>query len=156
MDARRVAIYANVQALAGAEPVIWADQNAPRPDGPYWTIRLSTRTVIGDSFGQTTDGAGALEFVGVRTDVLEIQRIGPDSFDALANAQEVLNRITSRDAWRANFLIIADIGKVANAPYRRDGSTYEARASLDVFLRYAVKYTDTVGFFDAVTVSDDG
>jgi len=154
MNGRRADIYARVKALAGADTVIWADQNAPRPALPYWTIKLASRRSIGwDEYGQGTDANGIQTYGGVREETLLIQRIGDGSYDAVSAFRDMLAKRTVQAAWYATGIAIFERGAVLDVPYPLDNAQLEPRATMDLFIRYAVTDTDDVGAIETVTTA---
>lgn len=154
MIGRRADIYALVKALVGADTVIWADQNAPRPALPYWTLRLSSRRSIGwDDHGQGVDNAGTETIGGIREETLEVQCIGTDAFDKVCAVRDALAKRTVQAAWYATGLAIFDRGNVLNVPYKLDNDQLEPRGAMDLIMRYAVTDTDVVGAIETVEIA---
>ncbi len=154
MIGRRADIYALVKALVGADTVIWADQNAPRPALPYWTLRLSSRRSIGwDDHGQGVNGVGIATVDGIREETLSLQCIGVDALDKACAVRDALAKRTIQAAWYATGLAIFDRGNVLNVPYKLDNEQLEPRGALDLILRYAVTDTDDVGLIETVETS---
>lgn len=153
MNGRRADIYARVKALAGAETVIWADQNSPRPALPYWTIKLASRRSIGWSdYGQGAP-AGIMTIGGVREETLMIQRMGTGSYDAVSAFRDALAKRTVQAAWYATGIAIFDRGQVLDVPFALDNAQLEPRATMDLFIRYAVTDTDDVGMIETVEIA---
>lgn len=156
MNGRRADIYALVKALVGADTVIWADQNAPRPALPYWTLRLSSRRSIGwDDYGQGVDTLGTETIGGVREETLEVQCLGADAFDKVCAVRDALAKRTVQAAWYATGLAIFDRGNVLNVPYKMDNEQLEPRGVMDLILRYAVITTDVVGAIETVNTTGE-
>lgn len=152
MDGRRADIYGLVKAMVGADTVIWADQNAPRPASPFWALKLATRRDMGwHEYSQGVSDAGVMTVKGQREEVLMVQRIGAGALDAACSFRDDLMKITARDAWFAKQLTIGDIGNMLDLPFVLDGGEIEPRAAVDITLRYAVRVSDTVGAIETVT-----
>ena len=74
-------LYALVKALIGAETLVFADQNAPRPALPYWTIRVQVQRAVGrDYYSQGVTNDGDQQIDGVREATVQVQRIGATLF----------------------------------------------------------------------------
>lgn len=154
MDGRRADIQARVAALVGGEVVIWADQNAPRPALPYWTLRLQTQASLGTpDYSQGVTAGGVQTVDGVREETLQVQRLGPGAFDRVAQLRDDLGRLSILAAWQAVGLAVFRTGDVQNAPFKLDGEQLEPRAALDLFLRYNARTLDTVGAIETVTTA---
>jgi hypothetical protein len=145
------ALYTRVKALVGAETVIWADQNSPRPQLPYWTVRVQGRRKIGrDDRSPGVDANGIQQIFGVREATVQLQRIGPDSDELMAFFRDQISKVSVRDAWFLSKVPVYDMGPVNNVPYQMDGGHLEPRSSLDLFIRYGAMLDDDVGVIETV------
>lgn len=141
-----------IKSAIGAETLIFADQNAPRPALPYWTMRLSTRRAVGrDAYSQGVDINGDQAVSGVREITVQVQRIGAGSDVACFDLVDNLSRTTIQEAWQLEKIALYDSGDVLNIPYKLDGAQLEPRASVDLFVRFGGEILDRVG--DIATVS---
>lgn len=149
----KATVYALIKASIGAETMVFADQNAPRPPLPYWTIRLSSQRAVGDStFGQGVDANGDQKISGVRETTVQVQRIGPDSEVSCADLRDDLTRTTVMEEWRVAKIALFNVGDVLNVPYKLDNSQLEPRASMDLFIRFGSELLDRVGWVDTVDI----
>lgn len=147
-------IYTLVKALIGAEALVFADQNAPRPLLPYWALRLAARRAVGrDTYGQGVDINGDQLVSGVREVTVQVQRFGPDSDVACADLRDNLSRTTVDEAWRLQKIALYNVGDVLNVPYKLDNSQLEPRASVDLFIRFGTELLDRVGGIDTVEMN---
>lgn len=147
---RRDDIQEIVSGMVG-EAVIWADQTAPRPLLPYWTLRLSSRRVVGsEEWSQGVDDDGVMAIDGIREETLEVQRLGEGSMVFVEDLRDELMKSSIKESWRAKSLVIFDFGDVLFVPYRNDSAAYESRATLDLFLRSKATVTDQVGAIETV------
>jgi len=147
----KATLYTLVKALIGAETLVFADQNAPRPPLPYWTIRLAAQRAVGeDAYSQGVDANGDQLISGVREITVQVQRFGPDSDVACADLRDNLSRTTVSETWQVQKIALYDVGDVLNVPYKLDNSQLEPRASVDLFVRFGTELLDRVGWIDTV------
>ena len=149
----KATLYTLVKALIGAETLVFADQNAPRPPLPYWTLRLAAQRAVGeDAYSQGVDANGDQLVSGVREITVQVQRFGPDSDVACADLRDNLSRTTVSEAWQVEKIALYDVGDVLNVPYKLDNSQLEPRASVDLFVRFGTELLDRVGWIDTVAM----
>ena len=147
----KATLYTLVKALIGAETLVFADQNAPRPPLPYWTLRLAAQRAVGeDAYSQGVDANGDQLISGVREITVQVQRFGPDSDVACADLRDNLSRTTVSETWQVQKIALYDVGDVLNVPYKLDNSQLEPRASVDLFVRFGTELLDRVGWIDTV------
>ena len=147
-------LYTLLKALVGAETLVFADQNAPRPPLPYWTLRLSTQRQVGeDSYSQGVDDNGDQLVSGVREITLQVQRFGAGSDVSCADLRDNLSRTTVREEWQRQKIALYNVGDVLNVPYKLDNSQLEPRASVDLFVRFGTELLDRVGVIDTVATT---
>lgn len=147
-------LYALVKALVGAETLVFADQNAPRPALPYWTIRVQVQRAVGDDYysqGVTNDGDQQID--GVREATVQVQRIGVDSDFKVAELRDNLSKTTVLEQWQVKDLALYDTGDAQNVPFLLDKSQLEPRASVDLFIRFGSRVIDRVGVIETVNLT---
>jgi hypothetical protein len=144
-------VHQLISDLVTPEVLIFADQNAPRPPLPYWTIRLSTQRLVGkDSYSQGVDNNGDQAVSGVREITVQVQRLGENSVDFCADLRDSLSRTTVNETWQVEKIALYDVGDVLNIPYKLDNSQLEPRASIDLFIRFGTEILDRVGWVETV------
>lgn len=147
-------LYTLVKALVGAETLIFADQNAPRPPLPYWTLRLSAHRKVGvDYYSQGVTDDGDQQIDGVREATVQVQRIGADSDFKVAELRDNLSKTTVLEQWQLKDLALYNTGDVQNIPFPLDKSQLEPRASVDLFVRFGSKILDRVGAIEVVGIA---
>lgn len=147
-------LYTLVKALIGAETLVFADQNAPRPPLPYWTLRLAAQRAVGeDAYSQGVDANGDQLISGVREITVQVQRFGPDSDVACADLRDNLSRTTVSETWQVQKIALYDVGDVLNVPYKLDNSQLEPRSSVDLFARFGTELLDRVGVIETVATT---
>ena len=143
-----------VQALVGSEAVIFADQNAPRPVLPYWTVRVSVSRGLGmDAVSQGVNDDGDQQVDGVREGTVQVQRIGVGSEAKCADLRDQLSMTSVREAWQLAKVTVYDIGEVKNVPFLLDDNIREPRAALDLFIRFGSRLLDRVGIIETVDIT---
>jgi hypothetical protein len=143
------AILGLITAVAGGVPVIFADENGPRPQKPYIQLRVQTAHRFPLHRG-AVDDAGQQLVTGHRDAAVELQCFGRGSYDALDSlAQRLGMEAALADAERLD-LAVFDVGKISQMPVLRDQASYEPRALLELGIRYAVTLTDAVGAVEQV------
>jgi hypothetical protein len=156
MDGLHLALYQLISAMTGVEPVIWQHQNAPRPNLPYWTMRLSSMRKLGwDAYSQGVDLNGDQIVSGVREATLQIQRFGDGSDIAVSNLRDSLSKITVQEGWQVAKISVFNTGDVLDVVYKLDNEHYEPRANVDLFIRFGTELLDNVGIIETV-VTDAG
>lgn len=143
---------ANVPATM---PVIYLNNNSPRPTVPYVTLYISSFVEIGWDYLQqplsTTTGIGNL--TGDREFTLQVQAYGGDPITILETLRtslqlpSVLASLRSSGLVRVNWFPIADITELVD-------SRFEQRATMDVLFRVAQTTTDNVGNINTAVVTE--
>lgn len=148
-------LYTLIKALVGAETLIFADQNSPRPALPYWTMVLQTQRHMGtDQYSQGVTNDGDQTIRGTREATLALQRYGVDSDIKAAELRDKLQRTTVREQWQLQDIAAYDTGPVNNIPTRLDNAQYEPRASIDLMLRFGTRLLDRVGIIQTVEIEN--
>lgn len=147
-------LYTLVKSQIGAETLIFADQNAPRPTIPYWTMRLASQRLIGrDSYSNEIDNSGNQKVRGVREITVNVQRIGEDSSSFVGDLRDNLSKTTVLEAFQIEKLALYDTTDVLNVPFKMDESSLEPRASMDLLVRFGSELLDNVGIIDTVDIA---
>lgn len=142
----KAALYTLIKATIGAEVLVFADQNTPRPPLPYWTMRLTVQRAVGsDTYGQGVSALGDQLVMGTREATVMLQRYGADSDVKCGDFRDELSKVTVQNAWQLAKIALYDKGDVKNIPYLLDNSQLEPRANLDLFVRFGTELLDRVG-----------
>lgn len=146
-------LYTLMQPIIGGT-VIWMDQNTPRPALPYSAMKVTSMTRVG--FDHYSDAPAGVQTVkGDREFVLNVQRFGPDSVEALQAVADKLRLTTNIDKFIKAKLPVIDAESVTDVAALLDQTKIEPRASLDVRLRLKSSLTDNVGYIDTVVIDAD-
>jgi hypothetical protein len=138
-----------------ANPIIWAQENAPPPDGPYVTLLLSTNVQVGqDAHLPVSPTTGVAIIVGNREVTLEIQSFGSTALTNVDTLRSSLEKPSVQAAlWAAGIAIVDTLG-MSNISGLIDGTTtIEKRYALDVLLRIGSDVADTVGVIENVEIT---
>jgi hypothetical protein len=147
-------IYTLLKATIGAETLVFADQNAPRPPLPYWTMRLTVQRAIGSHpYSQGTTDLGDLTIMGTREATVMVQRYGDDSDTKCPDLRDEFSKTSIMESWQLAKIALYDIGDVKNIPFPLDKSQLEPRASLDLFVRFGTELIDRVGIIEQVDMT---
>jgi hypothetical protein len=79
--------------------------------------------------------------------------MGTGSYDAVSAFRDALAKRTVQAAWYATGIAIFDRGQVLDVPFALDNAQLEPRATMDLFIRYAVTDTDDVGMIETVEIA---
>lgn len=155
-----MSLHSDLQELIAArvdgETVIFADQNAPRPSLPYWTIRVGVARRLGrEHFSQGVDVNLDQTVSGVREVTVQVQRHGYESEQKAMDLRDSLFLTTVNEAWQLKKLSLYNAGDVQNIPFRLDNSQLEPRASLDLFVRFGAVLKDNVGAIETVEIATE-
>lgn len=146
-------LYTLIKAQIGPETLIFADQNAPRPSLPYWTMRLaSIRKIGGECYSQGVNVSYQQTVQGVREATLQVQRVGADSDIKMIDLRDNLAKTTANETWQVQKIAIANMGEIAAIPYLLDDDAFEPRAALDIIIRFGASLLDTTGVIDQVSI----
>lgn len=130
-------------------PVIYWQNNSPRPEIPYVTLFLNNIVMRNQDWTQPRVNTLAdANMKGDRQFTLSIQVFGTnDPLTILENVRSSLQKQSVLDTLRTNGIVffqslnIADITEILE-------TQFEKRASLDVLFGIGQTYIDNLGFFD--------
>lgn len=154
MDEFNTSIFQRIQALAGSEPVIFEDEDAPKPKAPFWTITVQSIRQIGRAgYSQGVTNGGEQTVFIVYEATVSVQRIGKGSESKVIDFKHALSKQTVQDAFFAAKISVFDTSEVVSFAYKLDNGKTEPRASLDLFTRFGGKENDQVGIIDTAEIS---
>lgn len=138
----------------GAEELIFANQNSPRPPLPYWVMQITTTRRLGrDSYSQGVDINGVQKVKGVREANVRILRIGADSNQRVNDLADGLSKVSVLEKFQLAKIALYAVGDVMDVPYKLDNNQFEPRSIVDVSLRFGSELIDTVGIIESIEVS---
>lgn len=140
--------------VIGAETLIITHQNSARPALPYWTVRATSQREIGwAEYSQGVDSNGDQKIDVTIEATLQVQRIGEDSDIVLADFRDNLKKTTELDKWRAQKIVLFDVGDILDVPFKKDNDYIEPRAIMDLFIRFGRQILDRVGIIDTANIN---
>lgn len=145
-------LWAMLQPIL-AEPVIWADQNAPRPALPYATMRLSTVPRVGTPHYADPDANGIQTVYAMRESVLQVQRFGTDSVGALETFTDKVLLQTNLDKFSVLKIALFSVSPVTDVALLLNDLATEPRASVELSIRWVSDVTDDVGLIETVVAT---
>lgn len=149
----RAAVLARVAALVAPETVVYANQNAPAPATPYWTLLFLPVRNIGSEHYAEPDAAGVQKVVGVREVTVRVQRYGDGSFPACSTLNDKLAMTTVlEEFWKLGISLYNKSGP-QDVTVKLDNARFQDRGVLDVFLRVNSVIEDNVGLIETVEVA---
>jgi len=142
-----------ISVVPALTPVIFANENSPRPALPYVTLYLTSLVQIGEDWTPKPDNAGGAEMVGDREFTLQIQCYGGDPITILENVRSSLQKQSVLDTLRANGIVFVNHFPISDVTQLLD-TEYEARGTMDVLFRIAQLNTDDLGKIETVEVQE--
>jgi hypothetical protein len=136
-------------------PIIYLNNNSPRPTVDYVTLFLSNFVQIGRDYFEdpTSSTSGIAQMVGDREFSLTIEAYSSypsgDPFTVLENLRTSLQTQSVLASLRANGLVYVNWQPIIDVSALID-SRIEQRASMDTNWRVAQIYTDSVGNINTV------
>lgn len=152
----KATLYTLLKALVGAETLVFADQNAPRPALPYWTLRLgSVRRLGHEHYTQGVDVNLDQTVSGVREVTAQVQRYGTGAAQKVEDLRDSLFLPSVSGAWQLANVALYNTGDVQDVPFKLDNAQLEPRASLDLFVRFGTDIKDNVGAIETVSIQSE-
>ena len=136
-----------VNTIGITETVIFQDENGPRVEMPFLTIRVSNSTLVGSAYYDKSDASGNQNIKTERDFVVSIQSYG--ATEAIEQITEQFDTQKVYDFMQLNCLafrttpIINDISQLFE-------NTIEKRYSLDVTIGTGTSIIDTPGFINKI------
>lgn len=148
-------VMAVLAPLFAPAPVIFANENGPRPIEQYVTLRIESAHKMPEHHGATIELGPAPAFGqrandAHRTGSVEMQCFGAGSFDVLDVALQRLSEESFTDAANAREIAFGTSSDVLNEPALRDGLSYEPRAIATLAFAYTRRTNETLAFIETV------
>lgn len=158
----RTFLRSKIMELTGVKPVIWANQNAPRPKPPLITLQVIDQTdEAQEETRQGTQDDIKNVIVPVRA-VVGVQLYGVvDGFqpiDVLVNLVRWLHAPTVVDSFASHGMAVFEVEQVTDLTgLLNDKQTYEPRAAVDLGIRYMhyVEDKDIIETVHVLSVDDN-
>lgn len=135
-------------------PILYYEQNFPRPTIPYITFYLNTTNQLNNDWTSNhADSAGIVNMKGDRQFIVQLQAYGGDPLTLLENIRTLLQRNTVLSLLAVSgiaywsTLSILDITDLVD-------SKFERRAQMDLSFGIAQTYTDNPGYFNKIELQE--
>jgi len=139
-----------VQALGlmTSETVIIANQNAPRPSLPYFTVQLLSFNALGEP--EEIPGGGVFQTVNQWSELtVQVKAVGADAFSRAFACKEKLGLREFADSLFKKGAGLARISSVLDLPATRQNGI-EQQAVFDVAFNVATETSEDVSYIDDV------
>lgn len=140
--------------MATPVPLVFADENGPRPAKPYATVATRWASRARENYGRVDDNG--IRLTESHRDVsVEVHGYGVGIFEALDLMSQMLDTEDIIQATVTKNIAFWDIGQVNRLPMLRDASSYEPHAVIEISARYVLGVTEDVGFIEHVEATLD-
>jgi len=132
-DSIKDGIYEWINSVSGLEAVR-ADQNAPKRNNSFFTYKLNSILQIGEDYLSEPDDNGLANVCGSRDFTCQILGFGDGIMEKTEALRSSLQIPDILDALGAKKIVVFDRSGIEDLT-ALDESEFEARSSLDVFMR---------------------
>lgn len=151
-DAIRTIVQTFVTAPAW--PVIWGNQNAPRPTSEKYIelLRLNWNRVGREFVGNVNSTTGNAPTLGTREFTISFNAFGPGNEQILEDVRTFLDTDAVTEALHSAGLTVIDSGEILNLA-KLYGQQFKGRSQLDVFFRahaYSADGEKDLGYINEV------
>lgn len=130
-------------------PVIFADQNAPRPSFPYATVRISDIVKTSHDENRQITPAGIYEVGGERRATIAVNYFGENPVQEILKAYNCLGREEINKLFIAANIALIDKNPVQNLTDVLE-TEYEPHSYFDFFLALSDNVEDDLGLIESV------
>ena len=134
--------------------VIYAQQNAPKPNKTYCTLRYYSYNQEVPS--EQRHNTGVQTTHSYNTCVCEVQMFATTGIDACAELNKLVNAFDRQpiiDICKQTNICVYDNERINNITALLDGQIWETRATVDLMIRFNGAVSDNVGYVDTVTMT---
>lgn len=142
--------YAVLQPAFGETPVVWANQDAPRPAGLYATLRIDGATHRMPMVTGMQDDDGVRINSAHRTGNIEVQAFGAGAFELLDTVGQVLMQDDAIVRANAQDVALGPMGDVVDEPALRDNHQWEPRAIASLPFAYTGQTNELISWIETV------
>jgi hypothetical protein len=146
------AILAFVQSQTD-HPVIFANQNGPRPQGLFLTVSIVSTVREGQAWQSMPDENGIARYKQAQLVTASIQCYGEGCLGVINDIRTSVEKFTVRKFLHSLGICFASMAREPADNSVIAGTEWEARASMDMVFREAVTFSDTVGLIETVNVA---
>jgi hypothetical protein len=130
-------------------PLIIANENGPRPEVLYGTIRVEATSRLPVQVGMQDD-EGVRTVAAHRVGQVELQVFGAQSYDVLDLAFQRLSHDANVEAFQALGLVFGDSHTIENIPVLRTVSQFEPRAVATLAFSYTRDTEEALSWIETV------
>lgn len=153
LSSLRNGLYTVIKSLAGAMPVVWMNQNSPRPAKPYISLFLSGIQRAGeDSYSLVDALTGNMTVTGNREFDLSVNIYGTGANALLCDLVDNIHKISVLEALRVYGIALVDVGTVNDLSEVLD-SRFEERAVVDLRMRVGSSVSEVVDRIETVAIT---
>lgn len=134
-------------------PVIFYQQNAPRPALPYVTLYLQSWVSIGKDYQGLANNQGISEIFGNREFTLQVQCYGGEPFNTLETLKMSVSKINTLNFLSQNGIAFVRNFSIIDVTSLLD-TEFEPRASLDFVFRVAQFDQEDNGLIEIVEIEE--
>ena len=136
-----------------AVPVIFSDQNAPRPAYPYATIRMNSIVKIGwDEIREINPQTNIATIGGQRRATISVNYFGTKPLEEISKAFNSLEKQTVQDQLAASGIAIQEKNDIQNLTAMLE-TVFEERSFFDFFIGLADNVQDDLGIIETVELT---
>ena len=146
-------LVADILGLAKTS-VIYAQQNAPKPNKTYCTLRYYSYNQEVPS--EQRHNTGVQTTHSYNTCVCEVQMFATTGIDACAELNKLVNAFDRQpiiDICKQANICVYDNERINNITALLDGQVWETRATVDLMIRFNGAVSDNVSYVDTVTMT---
>ena len=134
--------------------VIYAQQNAPKPNKTYCTLRYYSYNQEVPS--EQRHNTGVQTTYSYNTCICEVQMFATTGIDACAELNKLVNAFDRQpiiDICKQANICVYDNERINNITALLDGQIWETRATVDLMIRFNGAVSDNVSYVDTVTMT---
>lgn len=126
-------------------PVIYADQNAPRPAEPYSVLRLDSFIKLHqDEIRYVNPNSNLAQIGGLRRATVGVHYFGPNPLQEITKAYNSLSKVTIKDFLYSGGIAIIERNAVQNLTAMLE-TRFEQHTFFDMLICYAENFEDDLG-----------
>jgi hypothetical protein len=137
------------------DPVIWDDDDGPRPEAPFIALTFTGTSTPGSPNYSMADEQGIQTISRFVRRSLTMYAFGERAMDLLDTIKASIEKETYIEMLAKKGLVIPQALEVRENPANYSGSTENA-ALFDFFLTYTRVITDVPGWIETVDISPEG
>lgn len=130
--------------------VIWMDQNGPKPENPYFGMRMNSFEKIHEDYIAPPNSSGISQVIGNDEFILEIYGFGPGIVASTETLKKTLDLPRVQKVLNDSKLIFVESLSIQNLS-GLDSSRFEERSSFDIRFRTWTEQSDnSIGLIETI------